>query len=104
MKVIAAVCEVNAANFAVIATQYAITNNEKQARIALSQARALFPDTSCILLSQSPDGRAHTFGPKILRDILQHTNLNDLPWARYKIKEKALKNLRPLKMEKNNNG
>ncbi len=100
MKVIAAICEFKGANFVVVATQYAVTNNEKKARIALAQARSLFPDTSCILLSKSPKNTPHIFGPKILRDILQHTDLNSLPWAKYKIKEETLKNLHPLQKEK----
>ncbi len=100
MKVIAAVCEVNGADFAVISTQYAITKNEEQARIALAQARFLFPDTSCILLSKSPEGIPHTYGPKILQEILQQTDLNSLPWAKYKIKKEALKKLSQFRTEK----
>ncbi len=99
MNVIAAMCEINGAHFVVVSSLHTVTSDETKAKIALAQARYLFPDTSCILLSKSPEGKAHIYGPKILRDILQRTDLNSLPWAKYKIKEETLKKLRPLKME-----
>lgn len=100
MNVIAAICEINKANFVVVSTSYAVTSDEQKAKIALAQARFLFPDTSCILLSKSSESKAHMYGPKILREILQRTDLNSLPWAKYKIKEETLNKLRPLKAEK----
>ncbi len=101
MNIIAAICEINKADFVVIATQYDVTKQKKRADIALAQARFLFPKQSCILLSKSPDGRPHLYGPKILREILQKTDLNTLPWAKYKIKEDILKDMRPINMEDN---
>ncbi len=104
MNIIAAICEVNKADFVVVSTQFEITSNKSRADIALAQARYLFPKKSCILLSRSPEGRAHLYGPQILRDILQKTDLNTLPWAKYKIKEEMLKDMRPIKKEKITDG
>lgn len=96
MKILAAVCDFKGATFAVVAVPYEVTSNREKAKIALGQARYLFPKTSCILMSQTDDKRVHLYGPKILRDILQQSDLNALPWANYTIKKEALERLRPI--------
>lgn len=96
MKILAAICDYKGTSFAVVAVPYEVTSNKERAKIALGQACYLFPKTSCILMSQTDDKRVHLYGPKMLRDILQQSDLNALPWANYKIKEEALKRLRPM--------
>ncbi|MFV0430679.1 MAG: hypothetical protein ACK5MJ_00705 [Alphaproteobacteria bacterium] len=99
MKVIAAVCDFEGSTFAVVAAPYEVTSDKERAKIALGQARYLFPKTSCILMSQTEAGKIHLYGPKILHQVLQQSDLKTLPWSTYTIKEEALAKLRPMTKE-----